>query len=357
MALKSMTSGVRENEPTVTVVVLSFNGAGVLRPCIESVLAADYGNFDLILVDNGSTDGSIEEVSEMLSIRRGCRIVRNARNLGFTAGFNVGLALATGDFVLLLNNDTVIDRSALRSYVDFFRRNPIVDLAEGRIVNVLPHIRGKTSNPNMTNLFGLIAEETPPVDDASSFQSIDRMFAPVGVWPMIRRTAYVRLGGYDEDFVWMEEIRDLAARVWLSGSEVGYVYDAVVQHVGRANLLREVYGNKIAEETVFNITKNATMMILKNCQSRTLAKYAIPYVGLRVLDLMNAMRSGRRRFLTKLRAHAWVIGHLDSILAKRRWINGRVRTVSDRVAFRLLKRAPLRRVLRSKGQERLTNAL
>ena len=100
------------------VVVLTWNGREVTEACIESVLRLDYPRFDVLVVDNASTDGTVKALQDRFGDR--IEILRNERNLLFAGGMNVGLerALAAGyDFVLLLNNDVVLDPGLVRELV------------------------------------------------------------------------------------------------------------------------------------------------------------------------------------------------------------------------------------------------
>ena len=88
-----------------SVIVLSWNGMDYLEDCLKAVLSQDYAGFEVIVVDNGSTDGSADLVAERFPQ---VQLIRNERNLGFAAGNNVGLQAATGDVLILLNQDTVV---------------------------------------------------------------------------------------------------------------------------------------------------------------------------------------------------------------------------------------------------------
>ena len=88
-----------------SVIVLSYNGAAYLSDCLQAVLQQDYPDFEVIVVDNASTDGSAELVAEQFPM---VRLIRNTRNLGFGGGNNVGLRAAKGDILVLLNQDTVV---------------------------------------------------------------------------------------------------------------------------------------------------------------------------------------------------------------------------------------------------------
>ena len=121
--------------PKVFIIVLNYNGKDVTNNCLRSVLAIEYPNFELIVVDNNSTDGSIENAKENFPQ---LTYFQNKRNLGFSAGNNVGIRYALkkrADYVLLLNNDTLVERDFLQKLIDAAEKIPdagiICPLEEG----------------------------------------------------------------------------------------------------------------------------------------------------------------------------------------------------------------------------------
>ncbi|MGD2178037.1 MAG: glycosyltransferase family 2 protein [Anaerolineae bacterium] len=107
------------------VIVLSWNGLAYLMDCLDAVLSQDYADFEVMVVDNGSSDGSADLVEGQYPE---VRLIRNDRNLGFAAGNNVGLRAATGDVLVLLNQDTVVRSGWLKALVNTFE-DPTVGIA------------------------------------------------------------------------------------------------------------------------------------------------------------------------------------------------------------------------------------
>lgn len=115
--------------PKVFIVVLNYNGKDCLAPALASLFKVNYPNFEIILVDNGSSDGSFE-----LAKRHFSKIIfiRNDHNLGFAAGNNIGIAYAMdrrADFVLLLNNDTLVEKDFLLNLIETVEKNKNIGIA------------------------------------------------------------------------------------------------------------------------------------------------------------------------------------------------------------------------------------
>ena len=319
----------------LSVVVLNYQGNPVVYKCIESIFNSSYSDYELIFVDNNSNDGSYEKSLEIIKDRNNVIIIRNSENLGFTRGFDIGVKNSHGKYILLLNNDTVLYPDALSELVNFMNENPKVGLAEGRIENLLDSTR-TFSDPRISIFFGILNEVGDHMTDTEPLVKIDRVFSPVGVWPIIRREVYDNIGGYDNDYVHFEEIRDLAARIWIFGNEVGYVYKAVSQHVGRLTEVNKNYGKSLALELYFHAAKNQVMFFLKNFSTTTVIKYYFPYMIIKVGDLFYSLLVlGKSAFFARLNAYKWVLKNISAIMTKRRFIN-KNRVVKDKFIMNYL---------------------
>jgi GT2 family glycosyltransferase len=115
--------------PQVAIIVLNWNGLNDTLDCLESLYQLDYQNYEIVVVDNGSTDRSVQVIRERFP---GVTLIENDENLGYAGGNNVGLCYATAqeaDYALLLNNDTVVDPTFLRILVDAAEAEPAVGIA------------------------------------------------------------------------------------------------------------------------------------------------------------------------------------------------------------------------------------
>ena len=116
------------NFPKIFVVILNFNGASTLPACLTSVFQSDYPNFEIIVVDNDSKDGSFEQAKSNFSR---LYLIKNSKNLGFSQGNNVGIRYALEkftDYVFLLNNDAIIEKGTLSLLEKTARENSTVGI-------------------------------------------------------------------------------------------------------------------------------------------------------------------------------------------------------------------------------------
>lgn len=111
-------------EPSVSVIILTYNNLNLTQACLDSIdKYTNYKNIEIIVVDNASTDETADFLKKNYQHKENYKIILNTKNLGFSAGNNVGLKAATGDYLVLLNNDTRVTRGWVRTMVNHFRNN------------------------------------------------------------------------------------------------------------------------------------------------------------------------------------------------------------------------------------------
>jgi GT2 family glycosyltransferase len=208
-----------------SVIVLSWNGIEYLGPCLDAVLSQDFADFEVIVVDNGSSDGSASFVAEHYPQ---VSLIRNERNLGFAAGNNVGMRAATGDVLVLLNQDTEVSDGWLEALVGTLA-DPTVGIVgcklrypDGTIQHAggyLHGLRGGTEHVGRHE-----------VDDGK-FDRLAEVDYACAAAMAIRRTARELIGPLDEAFfpAYYEDV-DWSFRARAAGLRVVYQPSAVVTH-------------------------------------------------------------------------------------------------------------------------------
>lgn len=219
--------------PSVTIIIVNWNGKADTLECLASLAADRYSNKRVFVVDNGSADGS---VSAIQTTYPATIVIETGRNIGFTGGNNVGLrqSLRDGpDYVYLLNNDTVSDPNALTELVLVAERQPAFG-----ILTPLIHYFERPDEPWFAgSRLNLARGEA--VHDNSRPPSPDEGVRPVpwasGCAMLIRRALIEQLGGFDERYFLNWEDVDLSLRAVALGPQIGLVPAAKVWHkVGRS---------------------------------------------------------------------------------------------------------------------------
>lgn len=221
-------------EPGLTsIVLLGYNQLAYTKLCVESVLAHTDVPFEFILVDNGSTDGTDAYFKEMEAQDSRIRAVINPRNLGFALGCNQGIALARGEYVLFLNNDTLVPRKWLSRLRAHLETRPGVG-AVGAVSNwvsgpqQLEHVPF-ANHPDARAEMLAFAEGLAQGFHAQGFE-LARL---VGFCLMVRKSLLDTIGGFDPRFgIGNFEDDDLCLRIRTTGYQTWVAKDVYVHHFG-----------------------------------------------------------------------------------------------------------------------------
>ena len=229
----------------LSIVIICWNDAECLGACLESLYAhkAPPFDFEVIVSDNGSTDGSPELVARDFPW---VRLLANPGNLGFGPGNNAGAALAKGEYLLILNPDTIVHRGALERLVAFLDAHPEAGAVGPRVLNtdgsfqLSAHPLPSFANFLVKALFlrGL-GHVIPgfPADEYMGWKGDKtRTVGFVAACALLLRTElFERLGGFDPRFKHQFEDTDLCARIWKKGLSVYYYPKAEITHIRGAN--------------------------------------------------------------------------------------------------------------------------
>ncbi len=272
--------------PSISVIVVNWNGEEHLRPCFESLSRSDYpaDRVELICVDNGSTDGSRALLAREFPH---VRVVALDRNTGFTAGNEEGVASARGDVLLFLNNDMRVEPDCLREIVAPLDETCACVGArvlswDGRRIDFL---RGTL------NFEARGYQEFFGVRNGPDLPWPAETFFPNGGAFAVTRAAYDRAGGFDRSFFAYYDDVDLGWRLRLTGTPIRVAAKAIVYHRHGATSGKHPSGQKR-----FLMDRNALWSVLKNYGDGALRRTLGPILLLaarRVLDNSRIPRRGR----------------------------------------------------------------
>jgi len=255
------------NPPTVQVVIPNWNGCHLLGPCLESLGQQTYRDFQVVVVDNGSTDGSR---SFLAGHYPEVRSILNNVNRGFSPAVNQGIRATESDLVVILNNDTVVDREWLASLVAAASANPDVGMFACKLVLAKP--------PGMLDSAGISVDRLGFAWDRLGGTAVGEadeqcleVFGPSGGAALYRRRMLEEVGLFDEEFFAYLEDVDLAWRARTYGWRCLYVPQAKVIHHHSATA-RE--GSPFKS---YQLGRNKVWLLVKNYPVRRLWYY-IPLV-------------------------------------------------------------------------------
>lgn len=315
--------GEARSPPPVAVIILTFEGRDLIECCLESVLRSTYPNLRVVVVDNGSRDGTPDLVAERFPT---VDLIRLPENRGFSTAYNEAVARAGEPFLVLLNQDTEV------ATPDWIERLVEVATSEGDCAVVAAKILFRDA-PHKVNSLGVMAYWwTTPVDigfgenDPDSLPEGFEPFAGSGGAMLIRRDRFLEVGGFDEAFFMYCEDIDLGWRLRLRGNRTLLAEDARVLHDFSPGL------GRLSPRKVYLVHRNYLRAMLKNYEAVSLLR-GLPqfllFTALKSIGLGVRLRS-LRLVWAPWRAVGWNLLVLRDTWARRRRIQ-RARQVPDRV--------------------------
>lgn len=287
---------------SASVIVVSYNSRSYLETCLSSICAQLGPADELIVVDNGSSDGSAELVAARFPA---ARLIRGP-NTGYAGGNNRGAEAATGDYLVFLNPDTITGPGAIAALLAPLAADPSVGMTTACLV--------LADNPEQINTCGNTMHYTGltycrgagrPRHEYATQVKVD---AVSGAAFAIGRELFLRLGGFDEAFFMYVEDSDLSWRARLAGYNIRYVPEAVIVHH---------YTMSYSPSKAYHLERNRHLMLLKNLGRAT---YLRMLPALLLSELVTGgylLLRGPRYWGVKPRAYAWLWRNRQAVRASR----------------------------------------
>ena len=214
--------------PRATVIIVNYNAGALLARCVAALAEQTFADFEAVIVDNGSSDGSLEN----LPTDGRFRVVEAGGNLGFAAANNLGARGSTADWIVTLNPDAFAQAHWLERLLRAAERHPGVAMLGSTQIMADDPTRFDGAGDEFS-VFGVAyrARYGHPVQTLTQDYPV---FGPCAAAAAYRRDAGERAGGFDERFFCYHEDVDLALRLRRMGHRAVQVHDAVVHHVGSA---------------------------------------------------------------------------------------------------------------------------
>ena len=320
--------------PACSVIVVNWNGRHFLDACLGSLRRQSFADFEVILVDNGSTDGSTDHVREH---HDWVELVALPENRGFCGGNNEGIRRARGTCLALLNNDTEVDTDWLGELVSAMER-PQVGFCASQIL--LFDERDTLDSAGDVFAINGVASKRGHLQEASRYAEPEEVFGASAAAALYRRSMLEDIGVLDEDFFLIFEDVDLSFRARNAGYRCVYVPTARVYHKTNASI------GTYSHTYVYYGQRNLELVYLKNMPWPLFFKYLPVHLVYDLLALVFFARHGR--LWSFLQAKGSALRSLPATLRKRRGIQAR-RVISAKQLDRLLTRRWLSQRWAEKG--------
>lgn len=297
-------------KPAVSVVVLAYGDEPLLPEVVASVLASEDVEVELVVVDNGYTGPSGEQLRQLP-----LRWLSPGTNTGYTGGCNLGAAASSSEFIAFLNSDAVIDPRALAELARV-TANPEIGIATALVL--LYDERDTVNSAGNPVHYSLLSWAGGWGEPASAHEVETDCTCASGCLMMMRRSVFDELGGFHEMLFAYGEDVDLSLRAWQAGYRVRFVPSARAWHNYEFSRTANKY---------YLLERNRWIDLVTLHEGRTLLRLGL---GLAVVEAgicISAIRNGW--FSKKASSMRWVFGHRREIRQRRRWVQSR-RRVPDR---------------------------
>ena len=290
---------------TVSVIVLNWNGGGFVVPCLESLLEQTYPHMDVMVVDNGSTDGSRQVIRERF---RDLPLMENGVNLGYCRANNLAIPHTQGEYLLFLNTDVVLEPEYLENAVEAFGRDPRIGMVSGKLLRFGGEVIDTTGQFLARSRKAIERGYNQP--DDHRYQEPGYVFSVCGAAALYRKQMMeeIEVGGefFDEDFFTFHEDLDVGWRASRFGWKGYYCPQAVAYHFRGGWLRSRHRGRKryfplrfATPDLQYHMVKNRYLAIMKNDSLKTYLK-DLPFIWSRDLILFTYLLLRRPSVLFRL---------------------------------------------------------
>jgi len=305
----------------VAIAILNYNGEVYLQACLHSLKEISPLNCDVILVDNNSNDNSIKMAEEHFPW---VKIISFPENHGFGKAYNLAIQQLKYDYILLLNNDTIVEKSFVEELMNIMLNDPRIAICGSKILmmdkpHTIAHAGGKISQLGTGIDVGL------GLRDAHSYDHLTDVGFVCGASMLVRRDTFLELGGFDPDYFAYNDDVDLCWRAWLKGYRVVYVPTSIIYHKCGGSWDRKGYKKILIGEC------NRLQNMFKNLEVLNIPCALFVSIGYDLLRFcLSLYRRNYEESKAILDANKYILKHIPNIWAKRRYIQSS-RLTPDRV--------------------------
>ncbi len=313
------------NNKLISIIIVNWNGKKLLERCLKSLASQRYIRTEIIVVDNGSTDGSKVYVKKNFPY---IKLIENKTNLGFAQANNIGYDFAKGEYILFLNNDTQVTADFLKPLSKELESNQKIGGVQSKILLLEDKTKLDSIGAFFTNT-GFLYHHGFRKQDQKKYQKQIELFSAKGACTMFKKKVLEKVLVENEVFdsryfAYFEET-DLCHRVWLSGFRIRYIPDSVIYHsVGATS-------SKMREEFIqYHSFKNRIDSYLKNLSLEYLIKIIPLHFGLCIAAIFFYVLKGKPMVsLVIVKAIIWNFVNVPTTLKKRINIQKNIRRISD----------------------------
>lgn len=298
-----------------SVIIPNWNGAELLKDCLTSLNQQTFADFEIILVDNGSTDNSLAYIENNFPF---IKIIKLKKNFGFAKAINEGVKASRANYVVFLNNDTKVEENWLKNLVECAEKHTEVISVNSKLLNF--------DNPKLIDGVGILINEAGQArsigyqeKDEGQYNKEAYIFGATGGGSLFVRSDFIKVGCFDENFFLYSEEVDFAFRAQFQGYKSIYCPKAKVFHKHKATS-----GNFPGRIEYWQF-RNMTQTIIKDFPAKILFRNW-RWLKIILVHLNTFVYQLKKGFLwSPFLAMLWILFHLPLLCRERRKIQSKIK--------------------------------
>ncbi|NCT55867.1 glycosyltransferase family 2 protein [bacterium] len=298
----------------ISVIIVNYNGLKWLKGCLDSLKVQTYKDFEIIFVDNASTDGSVAYVKKNYPK---VKVLVNKENYGFAKGNNIGYKASSGEYIVLLNNDTYVEKDYLKNFIKVFKEYPKCGIAQSKIVLMDDPSKLDSAGSFWTGTAFLYHEGYQQGAEVQKYNNPYKVFSVKGASMLIKKEVIEKVGLFDEDFWCYYEETDFCHRAWMNGYESWYYPTALCYHKGGSTSSQ--FNNEVIQ---YHNIKNKLSSFYKNFSTWNFLKYflLLNFYSL-LISFYFLLKLNKSYLASYLRSLKWFINNLKILNIKKNKIS------------------------------------
>lgn len=286
---------------SVAIIIVNWNGGKYLPDCLESIKHQTCKDFDIILVDNASSDDSLEIAKKYKDVA----IIKNDKNYGFAKGNNIGVRKALRDgykYVVLVNNDTEADRNWLAALVSLAEKDPKFGAIQSKILLADSGLINTAGGELHYLGFGYCGH----YKEVDNFSETSDICVASGASVLLRASVLKDVGLFDESFFMYAEDADLSWRIKAAGYKIAFEPKSVIYHK---------YSFSKNKNKFYYAERNRLIFVIKNYDAKTFLLLSPAFLVTELAMILFAAMDGW--LMEKIRGYKYIVRNFSKIIASR----------------------------------------
>ena len=301
-----------KNKADVGIIICARNNKEITMRCLDSLLNLTYPVNNIILVDDCSTDNSVEFIRNKYP---NITIIENKKNIGPSKSRNNAISLSKTKYIVTMDNDAYLSPDWLSKMVEFMESDDSIGQVNGKILFTDDHSKIAAAGVSMS--FNGRVYEIGFKQSAEKYNEIRQVLMASTASTIIRRDVFNTVGGFYDGYFYGYEDTDLSLRINIAGYKVMYYPEAISYHALGATVSKTIARGK----SKYYWTRNRVIMMLRNYEFKNLLKY----LPLNLRCIISICRHNPDHIIPVLLGWLWIICHLPSIIIERMGIDRKVK--------------------------------